>query len=294
MTTAAQERGNVKLEKTPRPVVVAVDGSAASTAAVAWAAADAALRHLPVTLAHVAPRWRGGGREEQTILSDAEAVVRTAVGDEVSVETRRLRGRPVAALTKLTLEADRLVIGFRGIGVLGAGLLGPVTEGVLHHARCPVAVIRAGHRDDPNVDRLPVLVGVDGSASSAVALALAFEEAQLRATSLVAIHVVDDGALGPARSTNILQAALEPCLRDHPGVEAHSSLVSGDPSTELINRAESAQLVVIGNRGRGGLARTMLGSVSSAVVACVDAPVLVARDVVPAPQYSSTSSRSTP
>lgn len=264
-------------------VVVAVDGSAASTAAVSWAATDAAMRHLPVTLVHVASRWRGGGQDAQAILDDAETVARSAVEQgEFCVETRCLRGRPVVALAKLTRTADRMVMGFRGNGVLGAGLLGPVTEGVLHRARCPVAVIHAGGRGDPHAARGPILVGVDGSASSVQAVALAFEEARMRARPLVAVHVVDDdAALGRAGSADILQAAVDTCRPDYPDVELYSSVVVGDPSAELIRRAGSAQLVVVGNRGRGGVARALLGSVSSAVVASVDGPVLVARESVP-------------
>lgn len=288
------KRGDVNLEMTRQAVVVAVDGSAASTAAVAWAAADAALRHLPVTLVHVASRWRGGGHEAQAILIAAATAARSVVGfGEFDVETRCLRGRPVEVLAKLTRQADRMVMGFRGSGVLGAGLLGPLTEGVLHQARCPVAVVHAGGRGNPHAARGPILVGVDDSASSVQAVALAFEAARLRATPLVAVHVVDDdAALRSAGWADTLEAALEPCRRDYPNVEVSSSVVIGDPSAELISRAGSAQLVVVGNRGRGGVARTLLGSVSSAVLGSVDVPVLVAREVVPSPKRWSTTSRS--
>ena len=72
-----------------------------------------------------------------------------------------------------------VVVGCRGRGALARGLLGSVSTGLVHHAHCPVAII---HDEDPlmpHPSQAPVVVGIDGSPASELAMAIAFEEASL-------------------------------------------------------------------------------------------------------------------
>lgn len=62
---------------------------------------------------------------------------------EVPVREEIVYGHPVDALVQTSRDADLLVVGSHGRGALGSAMLGSVSRGVLHHADCPVAVVRA-------------------------------------------------------------------------------------------------------------------------------------------------------
>ena len=151
---------------THRGIVVGVDGSPAATVALDWAASDAALRDVPLTLVHVltpptvvtsvprtASTWPAvplpsGFKQWQQIqgrriLRDAHEAVedRARAARPSSVNTELLSGNTVPTLVDLSKEAEMIVVGCRGRGALRRRLLGSVSSGLVQHAQCPVAVI---------------------------------------------------------------------------------------------------------------------------------------------------------
>ena len=287
------------------PIVVGVDGSAASKAAVDWAARDAALRGLPLKAVHVLTpplvmafpevpmppgylKWQE--EEAGKILEDAARVAAEAAGGaakDVVVSTEMLSGPSIPTLVDASEGAGMIVVGCRGHGALARGLLGSVSNALVHHARCPVAVI---HDEDPlmpHPSQAPVVVGVDGSPASEKALAIAFEEASLRGVDLLAVHAWSDSTVFefPGTDWSTLQAMGEETLSErlagwqerYPDVMVRRSVVADRPARHLIEQAASAQLLVVGSHGRGGFAGMLLGSVSTAVVNAARNPVIVAR-----------------
>jgi nucleotide-binding universal stress UspA family protein len=129
-----------------------------------------------------------------------------------------------------------------------------------------------------------VVVGVDGSAPGTAALKWAATEAWLREVGLrvlVAYHWRRLGAHGDARraaqrrATEIIDDAVAQARAITPDV--HGGAVLGSAAPTLLTSARDAGLVVVGNRGRGGFAGLLLGSVSTQVAARASCPVAVVR-----------------
>ncbi|WP_082121994.1 MULTISPECIES: universal stress protein [Frankia] len=197
-------------------IVVGVDGSPESIAALRWAVDEGARRRLPVTAALVwdavgEPRAvfdRAAGADRagleqaaRRVLADTVAAVR--VHDPAVTVTERVEeGSPVPELLGIATGAQLVVVGERGPGALHRLVAGSVCQGVVHHAPLPVVVVRGGAdrsggatgatdavgADTTSVDERPVVVGVDGSAGSLRALRWAVEAAAARKTALRAVH----------------------------------------------------------------------------------------------------------
>ncbi len=285
------------------PVIVGVDGSSVSRVAVDWAARDAALRGTTLKLVHVLtppavmafpevpmpPGYLQWQEEEgRALLDTALKTVEEAAGDtRIEVTTEMVAGPAVPVLADLSTGAQMMVVGCRGRGAFARGLLGSISTGLVHHAKCPVAII---HDEDPlmtHPSQAPVVVGVDGSPSSDRAVAIAFEQASFRGVDLVVVHAWSDSGVFefPGVDWSQLQALGETTLSErlagwqerYPDVLVRRVVVADRPAHQLLEQAESAQLLVVGSRGRGGLAGMLLGSVSTAVIHGAKMPVIVSR-----------------
>ncbi|MCC3331429.1 universal stress protein [Nocardia abscessus] len=279
-----------------RPIVVGVDGSPASFAAIRWAAAMAARRHAPLHLVHAIGVPVHAMPVIGSLLFDISAyrqIGESALGQgrsivgqlggfpaDVDVQTFLDLPTPVAALAARSATAQLLVIGARGLDPLERVLFGSVGVGLMKHADCPVAVIPAAADTAPPASHLPILVGVDGSRCSAHAVAIAFDEAASRAVGLVAVTTWPDRHDSPSTAQDRAEVLLEESLAGftdkYPDVRVDRVVVEGRPAQRLLEASRTAQLVVLGSRGRGGVAGAALGSVSQTVLQSSRIPVLIA------------------
>ena len=140
-------------------VVIGVDGSTTSSRAVAWAFQEASLWKTGVTAVHVWGIAVVGGSEptmygllEPAQLERAEQEHAALLSESlagwreewpnVAVHEALVRGHPGQALVEASARARLLVVGTRGHGGFPGLLLGSVSSAVVHHAHCPVMVVR--------------------------------------------------------------------------------------------------------------------------------------------------------
>jgi len=136
-------------------IVVGVDGSEASMRALEWAADEARRRHAHLRVVHawlevfvdgyfVAPAVY----EREAVEAAARETLDKAVASvpdgspAIDVEPVLVHGQPAAVLLDEAEHADLVVVGSRGHGGFAGLLLGSVSQRVVHHAPCPVVVVR--------------------------------------------------------------------------------------------------------------------------------------------------------
>jgi nucleotide-binding universal stress UspA family protein len=140
-------------------IVVGMDGSAHSRAALDWATREAGIRQTTLTVMTVvaaqASPWSG---RPLAVPDEGETLQRTrkAVDDAVakaasevsgahptSVTVSATVGYPAKTLVDASKDADLVVVGSRGRGGFAELLMGSVATQVTHHASCPVVVVRS-------------------------------------------------------------------------------------------------------------------------------------------------------
>ena len=212
--------------------------------------------------------WEGS--ESQTILSAADAI-----------------------------EADVIVCGSRGRGGVARSLLGSTSTSVLHHATRPVLVVPAA----PSAIDGPALIAYDDSDGARAAIAVTGRLLRGRRAMIVHVwnspmrHTLSGRALAgaPVGGLRELSADYEQVFADaansvvkqgvalarEAGLDASGEAIeSGSGAWRALAEVASdrqAAVIVAGSRGRGGLASTIFGSVSSGLVHNAETPALIVR-----------------
>jgi nucleotide-binding universal stress UspA family protein len=290
----------------PTDLVVGIDGSATALAAARWAATMATQRRRGLRLVHaveelLVPYPHAGPDDEdlQAVVGARAQRLLEEAGDAVTAVAPGLRPeliqRPEHAADALLAEsatAGMVVLGSPGARSLGRVLLGSVSVALAAHAECPVALARPHVAEDEPPTEGPVVVGIDGTRTSEDAIAAAFEEASWRGAPLTAVHCWRDGVLAAVfaegrwpldraaveqHEHEVLGQRLAGWQEKYPDVVVSREVLPGNPAERLLELADRACLLVVGSRGRSGLAGLALGSTSQAVMSYALCPVLVVR-----------------
>ena len=290
-------------------ILIAYDGSAGAEQSLRLAdsvdwPADSMLRIASViepTLLFVGAPMTGGlevppevdtqiTEYQEELVSTAARSLRSA---DRTVEGIVLRGRPATALLDEATRfgADLMMGGSRGLGTISRLLLGSVSAEVVDHAPCPVLVSRT-----QSISR--VIFATDGSVPSAAAEAVVstwpiFERLPIHVVSVADVVEPWHTGIAPTMYRRVIEAQasdLAEARAEHTriaeeaavrlrtrGRQADAAMRTGDAAAEIIAAVADvgADLVVIGSRGRTGVARAVLGSVARNVVHGSPASVLV-------------------
>jgi len=284
-------------------IVVGIDGSPQSATALEWAVARARLGGEELELVNsysLAPAVDFYGYHSlastepvdwyiefsEQVLDAAAARVGELAPDLSCTLTSKM-GHAAHALAAASEGASAVVVGRRGLGSAASVVLGSVSNRLTIQATCPVVVVGEGRHPTTG----PIVVGVDGSEFGTHALRYALAEAAVRDTAVRAVTAYD--VLHPAfRSDPELLARMRAeaeaeatetitrALDEVQGTAAASVsvdqlAVESRPAEAILDRADDAQLIVVGTHGKGLVRRVLLGSVSRQVLNDADRPVAV-------------------
>jgi nucleotide-binding universal stress UspA family protein len=280
-------------------VLIGVDGSEDSRTALRWASVTAKALGLPLRAMWA---WHypndaivSIGRIDLPTPARADGLIETqlrhllddVLGDDAAHDVRVEVGRGPGAAALLRAAAERtamLVVGSRGLGGFKGLLLGSVSRQLCEHAPCPVTVVRRAAPDHPPQLRT-VLVGTDGSPEAAHAMRFAGDLATKVGAELLVANAAGPGEVVHPRDVDphvdrdarreLVEEWCEP-LRQA-GVTCEVAVVEGDARTALLDLADvrGADLIVVGSRGHGPVARLLIGSVASSLTHHSHLPVTV-------------------
>lgn len=290
-------------------VVVGFDGSDNATRALTYAArvatglgttltAVTAYRiPIPMYATYAAiptqPDDEAGRQRAQSLLDRAAELLAEHPGEVTYLTTE---GDSVGALADISSRARLMIVGARGRGGFLGRILGSVATALPGHAHCPTIVVPDTDRQDEaghaSAGR-PVVVGVDESRHGRIAALQAAQEADRRGAPLhllLALPPLDGGLpwypeLSPevagiterrrAELQHVLEAEISWLQERVPAVEMSGEVRIGEPAAVLEEATGTAQLTVVGTRGRGAIASALLGSTSRALLHQADGPVMI-------------------
>jgi nucleotide-binding universal stress UspA family protein len=143
---------------------------------------------------------------------------------------------------------------------------------------------------EANVNEPRIVVGVDGSPSSRLALRWAVRQAMLTGAVVDAVHawsapatfdmvpLVTHPELMEKSAEQTLVDAVADAVGAHPPARLRARVVQGNAAFVLIRAARGADLLVVGSRGHGGFVGALLGSIAQHCAQHAPCPVVVVRD----------------
>lgn len=272
------------VEGARRRILVGVDGSADGLRAVRYALREA--------LASDSDLWIVHAVDDTALSSDLWSIViplqkleeigRGFVQDALDVVAAEgfppdrvtsevVVGPPGDVLSRMSGEADLLVVGRRSMSGLERMFVGSTSVAVAGHATCPVIVISASSTPDRTGDAGVVAVGIGARSLHGAALEWGAREAELRKARLRVVHVVPVEVGVPesvfASASESLEAALADLRTRYPGTTMTVEVIPGNPIDELIALSHEVDLLVLGVHPArlSGLARGVLAHSASPV-----------------------------
>lgn len=277
-------------------ILVPIDGSGESHAALPYALRMARLYQSEIVLAGVAEKAYTEelepGQAEQALQQHLDKLREAFEKMGVPISVRAASGVPAEEILQLAGDADLIVMSSHGRRGTGRWLLGGVTARVMREAECPVMIARPGeHR--PGEEHLSpfrrILLPLDRSPFSERALDAAAYLAERDQAHLCLLGVVDYPTWlcfqTEEKWAKNLPLVTQKYLSEQAeklktrGIRAYTQVCIGDPAEQILQIAESeVDLIVMATHGYSGIARAIMGSVAERVVHHALCPVLFIRE----------------
>ncbi len=276
--------------------IIGVDGSAHSRAALDWGITRAKRTGASIELVYVADdsflsesvAFLSEAQTASEQMLELEIQYARAAGYTGEVIGTALVGHPIGEMEEASKRADLLILGAHSGSKFAGSFFGTRAVKIAAVAHCPVAVVPAELEGEP---RAAIVVGVDGSDAAQEAIAFAAEEASMRGVPLIAVYawmppltpgleylwseeLVDSQRAAAEEAITIGTAGL---AERYPDLQLERKIVQAPPVSALLQAAEDADTIVVGSRGRGGLSRLLLGSVSHGVLQSLPRTTIVTR-----------------
>lgn len=282
------------------PLVVGVDGSDGSIAALDWAVAEAARFGLALRVVYASlwERYEGsdpsfsGERPADAVM--AERVLASAeqragqLFPDVTVRTATVPSDAVDALVEESRRAAALVTGSSGRGVIKGMLLGSVSLAVAGRAHCPVTVVRGTEHNMRGMSH-KVVVGIGDEDEAATAVRFALRAAEARGCEVEAVRawrapqqptdplIVLDATVRAyeEQAIGILDEVLGAARSEYPQVTVQRTVIEGPARKALLKSSADADLLVLGATRRQDHRGLHLGRVSHTALHHAACPVTV-------------------
>lgn len=276
--------------------IIGVDGSEHSRAALDWGLERAKLTGASVELLHVADdsflsesvAFLSEAQVASERMLAAEREYALASGFSGTITGTAVVGHPIAEVEEASKRADLVILGAHAGSKFAGSFFGTRAVKIAAVAHCPVAVVPLEVEGSPQPG---VVVGVDGSEASKTAIAFAAEEASRRGVPLTAVYAwmppLTPGLeyLWSEELVETQRSAAEEAIaigtaglsERYPDLKIERKIVQSPPVAALLLTAEDADTIVVGSRGRGGIQRLLLGSVSHGVLQSLPRTTIVTR-----------------
>lgn len=272
---SSQSAPHVEPKTRPWPgrVLVGFDSSPTSALALDWAIREVAARGSSLRISSTETHPTGLHRDGVDSLHEQRLTrVLRELHDEhphLVVDLTATHDNPRRALIDDAGNADLLVLAASHEQSAEAVLLESLAKKAVRRSPCPVVIVRGSHATP--VRR--IVVGVDGSSAAAAAIDWACTETNLHRADLLVIHARDRD-ISSAESGCVLDLAVNEC-RERTTAQVRGAVVEGSPVSALIEASCTADIVVIGSRGRSGFKTALFGSVALSVAEGAQCPVAV-------------------
>ncbi|WGD38561.1 universal stress protein [Lysinibacter sp. HNR] len=276
-------------------IVIGIDGSEPSRSAISWGMQRARATRSDVLLFHIvddtflsdSPVFIGEAREAAEKLMADEKAYAEGVEPEVKILTEITVGSPAREFQRVSANASLVVLGTHKGSKIPGMFFGTKGIKVAAVSQAPVAIIPV----QQDSGRSGVVVGVDTSEASEKAVQFAAAEADRTGQKLVAVYawtppvtpgleyLWSEQLLSNQReiAEEAMSIALAGICEEYPDLVLEKKIVQAPPVSVLVTESKEARLLVVGNRGRSGITRLLLGSVSHGVLSNLQCPTIVAR-----------------